>query len=51
VKSYVFCSGRLEGGVVVTDPEVARRILDVIPTAARAPSTRATSVISESGFA
>jgi hypothetical protein len=51
VKSCALCGARLNVRAVVTDPEVARRILDAIPTAARAPPSRPTSVISESAFA
>jgi hypothetical protein len=37
VKACPRCGGRLEVRAVVTDHDIARRILDAIPTAARAP--------------
>ena len=37
VKSCARCAGRLEVRAVATDHDIARKILDAIPTAARAP--------------
>lgn len=51
VKSCARCGGRLEVRAVVTDLEIARRILDGIPTAARAPPSVATAVVYEPAFA
>lgn len=51
VKACARCGGRLEVRAVVTDPEVAGRILDAIPTAARAPPTVDTAIVYEPAFA
>jgi hypothetical protein len=42
---------RLEVRAVVTDIDVARRILDAIPTTARAPPSVDTVVVNEPAFA
>jgi hypothetical protein len=51
VKSCARCGGRLEVRALVTDHDIARRILDAIPTAARAPPAADSSVIYEPAFA
>jgi hypothetical protein len=51
VKACARCAGRLEVRAVVTDHDIARRILDAIPTAARAPPAADSSVIYEPAFA
>ena len=51
VKSCARCGGRLEVRAVVTDHDIARRILDAIPTAARAPPTIATDRLYEPALA
>ena len=40
VKACARCGGRLEVRAVVTDHDIARRILDAMPAAARAPPSR-----------
>jgi hypothetical protein len=39
VKSCARCGGRLDVRAIVTDHDIARKILDAIPSAARAPPT------------
>lgn len=51
VKVCARCGARLDVRAVVVDHDVARRILDAIPTTARAPPSRGTSVASEPAFA
>jgi len=51
VKACARCGGRLEVRAVVTDHEIARRILDAIPAAARAPPPLDSSVAYEPAFA
>jgi hypothetical protein len=51
VKACARCGGRLEVRAVVTDLDIARRILDAIPTAARAPPSADSIVVYESAFA
>jgi len=51
VKACVRCSGRLEVHAVVTDHDIARKILDAIPTTARAPPGLDTTVDYEPAFA
>jgi hypothetical protein len=51
VKACARCGGRLEVRAVVTDDEVARKILDAIPRAARAPPELDSSVAYEPTFA
>jgi hypothetical protein len=51
-KSCADCGGRLDVRAVVTDPEVHRRTVDAVPTAARAPPPLLdAAVVSESAFA
>jgi hypothetical protein len=50
-KACARCGGRLEVRAVVTDHDIARRILDAIPTAARAPPSADSSVAYEPAFA
>lgn len=50
-KACAHCGGRLEVRAVVTDHDIARRILDAIPTAARAPPGVDSSVAYEPAFA
>jgi hypothetical protein len=50
-KACARCGGRLEVRAVVTDRDIARRILDAIPTAARAPPTTDAALVSASAFA
>jgi len=45
------CDGRLVVRAVVTNHDIARRILDAIPTAARAPPPLDASVVYEPAFA
>lgn len=45
VKSCVRCGGRLQVRAVVTDHDSARKILDALPPAARAPPPRTDSVV------
>jgi hypothetical protein len=51
VKACAHCGGRLEVRAVVTDHDIARRILDALPTAARAPPSVDTAVAYEPMFA
>jgi hypothetical protein len=51
VKACHRCGGRLEVRAVVTDHAIARKILDAIPTAARAPPPLDSSVVYEPAFA
>jgi hypothetical protein len=51
VKACARCGGRLEVRAVVTDHDIARKILDAIPTAARAPPSIDTSVVYEPALA
>lgn len=51
VKACARCGGRLEVRAVVTDHDIARRILDAIPTAARAPPPGDSTVAYEPAFA
>jgi hypothetical protein len=51
VKACAHCGGRLEGRAVVTEHDIARKILDAIPTAARAPPSIDTSVLYEPALA
>ena len=51
VKACARCGGRLEVRAVVTDHDIARRILDAIPTAARAPPSVDTTVVYEPALA
>jgi hypothetical protein len=51
-KSCADCGGRLDVRAVVTDPEVARRTVDAVPTATRAPPPLLdAAVVAESAFA
>ena len=51
VKACARCAGRLEVRAAVTDHDIARKILDAIPTAARAPPFGDSSVECEPAFA
>jgi hypothetical protein len=52
VKACARCGGKLEVRAAVTDHDIARKILDAIPTAARAPpSTIDTAVLYEPALA
>jgi hypothetical protein len=51
VKACARCGGRLEVRAVVTDIDIAGKILDAIPTAARAPPSVDTAVVYEPAFA
>jgi hypothetical protein len=51
VKACARCGGRLEVRAVVTDHDIARKILDAIPTTARAPPSIDTVVLYESALA
>ncbi len=51
VKACARCGASLEVRVVVTDLDIARRILDAIPTAARALPPLDSSVVYEPAFA
>jgi hypothetical protein len=50
-KSCARCGGRLEVRAVVTDRDIARRILEAIPTVARAPPPVDSTVAYEPAFA
>jgi hypothetical protein len=50
-KACAYCGGRLEVRAVVTDHDIARRILDAIPTAARAPPAADSTLAHEAAFA
>jgi hypothetical protein len=51
VKACARCGGRLEVRAVVTDFDIAGKILDAIPSAARAPPSVDTAVVYEHAFA
>jgi len=51
IKACARCGGRLEVRAVVTDHDIASRILDAIPAAARAPPSADSSVAYEAAFA
>lgn len=51
VKSCPRCGGSLEVRAVVTGHDIARKILDAIPTAARAPPVADSTVVYEPAFA
>jgi len=51
VKACVRCGGRLAVRAIVTDHEIARRILDALPVAARAPPPADGAVVTEPAFA
>ena len=51
IKTCARCGGRLEVRAVVTDHDIARRILDAIPTTARAPPPLDPSIAYEPAFA
>jgi hypothetical protein len=51
VKACARCEGRLEVRAVMTDPDIARKILDVIPNTARAPPPRDSTLVSEPALA
>ena len=51
VKACARCGGRLVVRAVVTDHDVARRILDAIPTAARPPPAADSTLAYEPAFA
>lgn len=51
VKACARCGGRLEVRAVVTDVDSARKILDAIPTEARAPPSIDTTVLYEPALA
>jgi hypothetical protein len=51
VKSCVRCGGRLEVRAVVTEHDIARKILDAIPNAARAPPSADACLLHEPAFA
>jgi hypothetical protein len=51
VKACARCSGRLEVRAVVTDHDTARKILEAIPTTARAPPIVDTALVYEPAFA
>ena len=51
VKACARCGGRLEVRAVVTDHDIARRILDAILTAARAPPPLDSAVVYEPALA
>jgi hypothetical protein len=51
VKACARCGARLEVRAVVTDHDIARKILDAIPRAARAPPLLGSSVAYEPAFA
>ena len=50
VKACDRCGGRLEVRAVVTDHDIARKILDAIPAAAPAPPSLDSSVVYEPAF-
>jgi hypothetical protein len=51
VKACARCAGRLEVRAVVTDHAIAKRTLEAIPTAARAPPAVDKAVVYEPTFA
>ena len=51
VKACARCGGRLEVRAVVTDHDIASRILDAMAAAARAPPPLDSSVVYQSAFA
>ncbi len=51
VKACARCSGRLEVRAVVTDHDIARKILETIPTTARAPPAVDSAIVYEPTFA
>jgi hypothetical protein len=51
VKACARCGGRLEARAVVTNHDVARKILDAMPRAARAPPSPDASVVHEPALA
>lgn len=51
VKACARCGGSLGVRAVVTDHDIARKILDAIPTAARAPPAVDSAVVYEPAFA
>jgi hypothetical protein len=51
VKACVRCGGRLEVRAVVTDRDIARRILEDLPATARAPPSVDSTVAYEPAFA
>jgi hypothetical protein len=51
VKACARCGGRLEVRAVVTDHDIARKILDAIRTTARAPPSIDTTVLYEPALA
>ncbi len=51
VQSCARCGGRLEVRAVITDHDLARRVLDAIPNVARAPPSADSSVALEPAFA
>jgi hypothetical protein len=51
VKACAGCGGRLEVRAVVTDLDLAHRILDAVPTMARAPSPLDSIIAYEPAFA
>ena len=51
VKACARCGGRLEVGAVVTDRDIASRILDAMQAAARAPPPLDSSAVYEPAFA
>ena len=51
VKACARCAGRLEVRAVVTDYAIARKILQAIPTTARAPPAVDTAIVYEPAFA
>ncbi len=51
VKACARCTGRLEVRAVITDQDVARKILDALPAAARAPPESEQSLVYDDTFA
>jgi len=51
VKACARCGGRLDMRAVVTDHNIARRILDAIASAARDPPAADSAVVYEPAFA
>jgi hypothetical protein len=51
VKACARCGGRLDVRAVVTDLDLARRILDAVPTMARAPPPLDSTIAYEPAFA
>jgi hypothetical protein len=51
VKACASCGGRLEVRSVVTDHDIARKILDSMPRAARAPPPPDSTIAYEPAFA